>query len=1459
MPQISKIRVVNFYYNDGNRFIPDELYDLSSGDANVAMNSLFNLSNGGGKTVLVQLIMQPIHPRAKAGGRKIEDYFVRPGDHSFVVLEWNTDGSREKLLTGIAIAASSSNSMDDNQRGNQIKYYTFKTTYEGYSPYSIDKLELSSNENGKYVAASFDYMRERAKNSKGVVEYYSSDDSVKWTDMLSEYGIHRIEWEKVIEELNKDEGGLSQYFDKAKTSDKLISEFFIPAIERKLMSDVAKGSDSSLETMLINYARKITEKESVIKQRDTNLGLLTNLKEISELSDALYNTNEEFVSNVGKACGFKAAITERNAVIDAETRKNNDEIEKLNEQIIHIELEEKSKKYYETKEIFDKAKISYESAREILKINQESLAKVKHTEDILQCSKLYDQVQKSTGSITEIKKLIEEKENHSKDAEHIANLKYSVFVKSQSRKKELQEKAEDIKCKIEKQTEDIKSCEESRRKAEEEYSAAKEHHIRIGSEVKALKSNTDKRMERLKIDVGRRLDGFYPEAEIIAIRDRKIQARSKYEKDARELESIIKKVEKRRSAIPEERADVKAKINETEAAVRYAEGELETYESLYERLIKVCEKYSMDVSSIFTDAVRNTLKSEIERTEADIAKAKHDKRVLEEKKKAALGGYLHILPEIKKYVDSTGISCTSGEEYICANIEDGKIEKSKADEILSNYPQIAYSLLFNTDKDVTKLLSAGNIDWLPAVVPLFTMEQVGRMLSGEMSSEAFLSACDKSFFDDREGYVGRLSEEISSNDEKMKRLQEHLQDAKEEQMIADSFAYSNTWKAEQESRILHLENEINVLSDLYKGLEEEYKNLGTEMTEKSEELKCCAQRINEIDKWIELYDELRQMLSEEQDLFEKQQNAYIDCQKKEIVYKEICVKVEESAKTLQSLQNMRDEVSRNIEENNKVLSSVDDAKEALLVEDDLEVLYSKYNTLLKNMNEELRGLQYNLEAEQTIKLNAEKEITTYDCNETEYKEIAFSTEKLARVKNERTRCEEKVKSSQSGTEKEHEVYIKAEGKYTHAQEALSEYGGVPLLPGEIGDSFKTRILKAKEESRSFSSRNTEFSNEKRSLERISDQVDLALEDIRTDANPETIFLQENPSNQWHFIKDSLVRLKKDYLDKKDKLTGHIRDTVSEYKEITLPEIIGQLDSVKDMLDESGLKGDRLFTVSQSISTMVDSVEKINSKIETDLREIQNDFNDVVDQCFLQGKRMYTDLLMIANSSKAHLYEGKPQTQMVKMGLPEEKEISEEASRISIKNEIEKGANELRELMKGGSEEKQILNRAKIIVGSERLLHRYILKESIPVKVYKIDMNSANSSYKRWEDTLTQSSGAEKFVVFFAVVLTLMNYTRSTSGLINKNAKSVLVLDNPFGKITSEHLLRPMFDIARHFNVQLICFTDINKSDVVSCFECVIKLVIKTQNLSNFEIMTHEGNERIEHGYYKIMNGQMSLF
>ena len=91
MPQIRRIRIVNISYNNGKRLIPDELFDLTDETGRAGLNTLISLINGGGKSVLVQLMMQPVLPRAHASSRKIEEFFTRSGDHGFILLEWMLD------------------------------------------------------------------------------------------------------------------------------------------------------------------------------------------------------------------------------------------------------------------------------------------------------------------------------------------------------------------------------------------------------------------------------------------------------------------------------------------------------------------------------------------------------------------------------------------------------------------------------------------------------------------------------------------------------------------------------------------------------------------------------------------------------------------------------------------------------------------------------------------------------------------------------------------------------------------------------------------------------------------------------------------------------------------------------------------------------------------------------------------------------------------------------------------------------------------------------------------------------------------------------------------------------------------------------------------------------------------------------------------------------------------------
>jgi len=1459
MPQISKIRVVNFNYNDGNRFIPDELYDLASPDSGEALNTLFNMNNGGGKTVLVQLMMQPVHPKAMAGGRRIEDYFSHTGDHSYILLEWNLDGSKEKLLTGISIAASSSASIEDDKRGNSVKYYTFTTHYDTFSAYSISSLELSSNDNGNYVPAQFDYVREKAKSSRGLLTYYSSDDAVKWAEFLAEYGIFRTEWESVIEVLNKDEGGLNQYFDEAKTSDKLIAKFFIPAIEQKLMSVASKGTDCSLETMLINYAKKITDKESVIKQHDTNKKLLEDLEGVSEISDDLYNANDAFVANVSETRGFAAALGNRMNAVDEETGRVAQEIEGQNALINRIDYEKKSKDYHVARRKRDDAKADMEEALAILEQRKSAFEAKRHEEDVLQGAKLYRQIQEVDSKIIELKKLIEDKENHSDEAERIANLKYSVLVKAREAESEQESRRVILDGKISQEVATIEECRAAKKKAEAARDSANRRYTEAEAELNASKGNTDKRVSSLKIDVIRRFTGFYADEELEAAKAQRERSKKEQETTLAEIEKRAVDIRRREKQIPEEKADLKNEINNVSRSLEDAERELREYDSIFERIVRICEKYNHESTAVFTGVLRDEIRRDIETTEADIATKKRKLDSLKEKRKAAESGYLHILPEIMDYVNSTGLNPTTGEEYICGQIEAGTVSPDRAEEILCAYPEIAYSLLFNNEKDLKRLLSAGNIEWLPAVVPLLTMEQIDYIFDGTKESGAFLTAYDRSYFADREGYLDRLSEEISNLEVRLNQLQNHLQEGKEDRDVADQFTYVEDWRKEQESQITSYHDQIRELEEKKKELESEQQKLQEELDKLTEKQKECTGFVKKIDKWLDLFDELRKMISDEQDKFQEQQDLYMAKCAAESEYKVACDAVETHDNELASLQAIKKSIDDLIGDIRAILENVDSAKNAEELDGDYSTLFAQYKVLLSNMDESLAGLRSTLESEQNSKQKYEEELAGYSCEESEYTDPMLLVESLPRVRREREACEKDRDLRQEEYTDKKGNYTAVEQELKHAQEALSEHEGNPLPLEEIGEAFKERLSKAREEIRSLKDRINNLENEKRSLDKISYQVNSELEGYTEGVIAEDIILSANPDEQWKILKEKLSSSKTEYSKIRNEFYRTIQATVTTYKDIALSEIVAKLNAISGMIDTTEIKGDRLFTISESITAMIESIRKINSKIETDLREITNDFNDLVNQCFLQGKRVYEDLRMIASSSKAHIYDGKPQIPMLKMDLPEVKELSEEASKVSIRNEIEKGANEIKEMLVNNLEEKQIQKRARRIVGSETLLHKYIIRESVPVKVYKIDLNVANSSYKRWEDTLTQSSGAEKFVVFFSVVLTLMNYTRSTSGIISKEAKSVLILDNPFGKITSAHLLKPMFDIAKHFNVQLICLSDINKSDVTSCFECVIKLVVKQQTLSNFEIMTHEGNERIEHGYYKIMNGQMSLF
>lgn len=85
---------------------------------------------------------------------------------------------------------------------------------------------------------------------------------------------------------------------------------------------------------------------------------------------------------------------------------------------------------------------------------------------------------------------------------------------------------------------------------------------------------------------------------------------------------------------------------------------------------------------------------------------------------------------------------------------------------------------------------------------------------------------------------------------------------------------------------------------------------------------------------------------------------------------------------------------------------------------------------------------------------------------------------------------------------------------------------------------------------------------------------------------------------------------------------------------------------------------------------------------------------------------------------------------------------------------------------------------------------------------------------------------------------------------------VLIMDNPFAKTSSEHLLKAVMDIAKTFKIQLICLSDLSQSSITNRFSLFYQLSIRKRMYSQKEVVKTgpvqinqpgiSENERLEH-------------
>lgn len=122
--------------------------------------------------------------------------------------------------------------------------------------------------------------------------------------------------------------------------------------------------------------------------------------------------------------------------------------------------------------------------------------------------------------------------------------------------------------------------------------------------------------------------------------------------------------------------------------------------------------------------------------------------------------------------------------------------------------------------------------------------------------------------------------------------------------------------------------------------------------------------------------------------------------------------------------------------------------------------------------------------------------------------------------------------------------------------------------------------------------------------------------------------------------------------------------------------------------------------------------------------------------------------------------------------------------------------------------------------------------SIVIKLYKVEENKQIKI--TWRE-VAKNSGGEGFLSAFVILSSLLSYTRKDeSDIFSKNeGGKVLIMDNPFAQTNAVHLLKPLMDIAKKSNTQLICLSGLGGDSIYGRFDniYVLNLIKSSFNIS----------------------------
>ncbi len=292
MPHINRIRVNNVKYNFGTQSYEDFMLKP------FGRNMLYDLANGGGKSVLMLLMLQNVLPNCTLDEKQPVEKLFRTGDGSQTIhslIEWELDESDvvngfRYMTTGFC-ARRAQNSEEGGRETASIEYFNYCIFYREYNANDICNLPLVKNREKITYGGLRRYLKELEHDNSLVVRLF--DRKGEYQSFIADYGLYESEWE-IIRGINRTEGHVRAYFEtNYRTTRKVVEDLLIEEIIQKSFRARGGGQDAdeAMSRALLEMKDRLLElsrKKSEIGNFDRQIELIGEFAERVEDFGRLY-------------------------------------------------------------------------------------------------------------------------------------------------------------------------------------------------------------------------------------------------------------------------------------------------------------------------------------------------------------------------------------------------------------------------------------------------------------------------------------------------------------------------------------------------------------------------------------------------------------------------------------------------------------------------------------------------------------------------------------------------------------------------------------------------------------------------------------------------------------------------------------------------------------------------------------------------------------------------------------------------------------------------------------------------------------------------------------------------------------------------------------------------------------------------------------------------------------------